>query len=240
MLGGGFSIVFLALTEAQCGVESYFPQELLPGSGPVVLPMHIGTRSNLNTSIPLDTMDLTGIWWLRWTYTSEIPWLLKVYSELHFEELASFASTQSNVTMGKPMFPARLTMPSSMARQWAFSTTIPGRFGAMLVWLDPNGYLTFRFSNASHAWLGSTWYMDRIDEDRWLRTTIDPWSQRWYYQLTRIILEDGTPHPEYWPLFVKHMSGAKIRVRTNSNYCMRQCGVQRFGTCPRCESECGL
>jgi len=233
-------IVFFALTEQQCGVESFFVEELLPdGDAARVLPMEIGTLDTFDSAtVPSDIMSLTGVWWISWR---EDPY--PFYSRFHLEELVTFAGTSGNTT-GPEWFPARLAIPTGLAFHWGFSNTLVGRAAMMFASRsDPSGPLRVTWTNATHGYIGyrfgGHWYIDYLDEDRWLRTIErNGGEDKWYYELKRIILADGTPHPVYWDQYVRHMGGTKHRAFTTNDWCIRECGLWRFRTCADCEKQC--
>jgi len=238
-------IVFLALTESVCGAESVFVEELVP---PAPVPVgwdmdaiEIATEANMQLNGMESVIDMTGVWWIRWSGDEPVP----LYSHLHLEELITLAGVTTNVTTA-PWFPAKWGSPTGAAHHWAFSNTIVGRVAMMVAAnKNPNGNLNIFWSNASHAFIGGggdiPWYLDKIDNDRWLRTMgrrPDPYERMWY-ELVRVIKADGTPHEQYWPAFVKHMAGTKPRMFTTSDKCIRECGLWRFMPCWYCEWKCG-
>merc|ERR1712203_110061 len=101
----------------QCGVESFFVEELLPdGDSARVLPMELGTMDNIDSATvsPELMSRFTGIWWMSWS------------EQFHLEELVTFAGTSGNTT-GPQWYPARLGMLTGLAYHWGFSNTLAGR-----------------------------------------------------------------------------------------------------------------
>jgi len=235
------AIILIAITENLCSVARYDASWVQPAeaiSRGLMPAMEIGTRENMNVSAPI---DLTGLWWIRWTHGDPIP----MYSKLHVEELVSFAGTDSNVTAA-PFYPLQLRIPNRFSGHWGYSNTLVGRVGMSLdSEKEPADHrMIFDFSNRTHANLPGAdpptlWYFDYIDSDQWLRTMVRQDAEDWFYTLQRIIFEDGTPHPVYFPDFVKHMEGTKLGVYTTDNHCMRMCGSRPFGSCMHCEQQCG-
>lgn len=251
VLGVVAVVLFLQATESLCAVGSYDPQMVVPENARkanLTSPMELATSETIKTHIPL---DFTGVWWMRWTEPQVTGgvwtnFTYSLYSSLRIEELVSFAGYASNVTGEHgAWFPARLGMQTGLQRRSGFSDSIFGRIMMMASsGLSPTALLNIDFENETSGkftGFGDTIYMTKLDEDQWLRTTkvagdrFGPPA----YRFTRIVAGDGKPHPKYYPMFLKHMGSARLRVWTTNSHCYRHGGSgPSMSSCKSMESLC--
>lgn len=253
--------IFMALTSSPCGVATYGPELLEPREARKQgreLPMALATDENMrNVTVPV---DLTGIWWIRWTVDADdegkyvrpdgfnmLPWnwfTYGIYNWLHLEDLVSFAGARSTYS-GKSTngtFPARISAPTGRKHQWGFSDSLAGRIAFIATKENnPHSHLDIDFENSTHAMLGGfggVAVMDKLDEDQFIRSTLLDGGRHGppAYRLTRIITKHGNP-TKYFPKFVANMGWFNVRVWDTNSKCVRQ-SVYDFKSCEAIHESC--
>lgn len=240
-----------------CGVDSYPPSLLDPavaavaGRRPAIV---VGGGDNLRTPAAL---DLGGVWWIRYfplpgeTLPSWDNAGTKIYASTAFEELVTFADASTNSSQ----LPAHVGLAYNREHHWGYTDTIWSYLGRLDNAADPvDTRIDMFFYNATHGYLLSAdpddhWDITRLDKDRWRRDTIFGPSSVFpgnnaSYILTRVLMEDGTPHPIYYDAFQAHMGWMSLRVHGTDDLCLRTCGaIAPQLTCAvkaLCNGYCGI
>jgi len=235
----------------KCAVVKYKAKYALPSAAidaGYEPPFALGTDENMDPKLKELGLDFTGIWWMRGNPVAE--------------ELVSFAGTTANSST----YPATLAVPTSAKGHWSWNDDVVGNI--ILRYYSPNSpnrTVDFDFESAERGKVSTgldevplIWVDEfpfaKINDDEWLRPTYfqnrSVFSQT-NYTLTRVINGDGTPHPEYWPAFLEHMTpewsilsgngtagDAVMMSWYTDDLCRRLCeGV--FG-CTVCKWKCNL
>mmetsp|Transcript_25946 Transcript_25946/g.74761 ORF Transcript_25946/g.74761 Transcript_25946/m.74761 type:complete len:204 (+) Transcript_25946:1-612(+) len=200
--------------------------------------MQIGTEDNMDLGgLP---QDFKGIWWIRWGDLQPIP----LYSSMYSEVLVSMAGMRITGNSSSSLaYPVAASAPARRAGHWAYSNTLIGRIAMIsIAKKDIDVPMNFEFRNDTNMFIeggGDTpWTMDKIDDDQWLRTIMVNGEPSVQYTFTRVVMADGTAHPEYFPALARQMQGTEIRVFNSDTGICRACGASFFGTCSHCSSEC--
>lgn len=220
--------VLLVTWTTQCGVTT-FPVEHILASNAIadgtITPYEMGTSLNMNVD-PALNIDLTGAWWMDG-------------NPAIFEQVVSFAGA-----VGAAPFPVSIPMPTNFKGRWTYSDTLLARLVmAYHAWTTAvNDAHLFMFANSTSAEIvpvaqaafgGQNFGFNKISNDEWNRGDV--------YTLRRIIYEDGTPHPVFWPNFLNWyrsiQPNGKIVVYGSDNMCIRRC--QFVMPCFVCKAFCG-
>eukprot|EP00929_Paragymnodinium_shiwhaense_P120463 TRINITY_DN92415_c0_g1_i1.p2 TRINITY_DN92415_c0_g1~~TRINITY_DN92415_c0_g1_i1.p2 ORF type:complete len:163 (-),score=14.52 TRINITY_DN92415_c0_g1_i1:419-907(-) len=155
-----------------------------------------------------------------------------------FEQLVSYAGATA-----KGPYPATMKVPSNMARRWTYTDTFLARCIIFYYSMTsvPEEHHIYEFKNSSYADIvpvGDVYgdskfgFKELADPNEWDRVDA--------YTLRRIILPNGTAHPEFWPKFVSWYTDlqpdGRMLVYSTSDLCMRRC--QYFFTCTICGWIC--
>lgn len=226
----------------ECARVTYEAKNVLPANAKAAgmePPMQVATEEGMDPKLKILGLDFTGIWWMR---DNPVP-----------EELVSFAGAKVNAST----YPVDFNMPNNLKGMWAWPDTTVGRSlcsyystydpaepTPVLFESDTLGEIETGLTDVPLVWVDS-FPFHKIDEDQWLRPSYFQKGSllpQTNYTLTRIVKGDGSPHPTYWPAFMKHMSengveGAQKMVSFNANNaCMRKC--QTTFSCSMCQMAC--
>mmetsp|Transcript_22640 Transcript_22640/g.51002 ORF Transcript_22640/g.51002 Transcript_22640/m.51002 type:complete len:270 (+) Transcript_22640:62-871(+) len=220
--------VLLMMMTTQCATRSSPVEHILPQNAladGVLPPFEAGTLNNMFLDPGLG-LNLTGTWWMDG-------------NPLHWEQLVSFANAE-----GIMPYPAVVKDPCSLARHWSWSDNVYGR--AIMLWYafssSAEATLDFYFQNRTYADIDAisdavfgetaSFPFTYINDDEWARGSD--------YVLRRIIYEDGTPHPRFWPKFINWFystfPAGKIVTSSSNSDCLRRC--QYLAPCVLCKAIC--
>jgi len=109
---------------------------------------------------------------------------------------------------------------------------------------DPATPLTYRFDNSTYALIaGDIGPFIFKNEDEWIR---ENYGGELNYYLTRIVEENGSPHPVWWKQFVEWMGSTQLVFWGADNKCRKQCEVimsifviPSSISCDACHHFCG-
>lgn len=234
--------------DLKCSRVSYEARYALPSNAVeagMVPPLTLATEDNMDPKLKTLGLDFSGLWWTR---DNPAP-----------SQIVSFANAKTNSST----YPAQLYMLDMLAGHWSFLDATAGR-SILTLWstMNPMDPMVFNFENSKYGdiptelsqvpllWVDE-YLFQKIDNDSWLRYTTfqDKSAAGKFYQeghnytLVRVAYEDGTPHPKYWPEFLKRMEqdgklGAKKLVSfASDNTCMRAC--ENALSCGKCQYVCG-
>jgi len=204
-------------------------------------PMVLATDENMDPRLKELKLDFNGLWWMR---GNPAP-----------EELVSF----SGATVNSSTYPVAVTVPNEGAGHWSWvDTALPNVLViAQGLTSDPNGSNDVTFTSDSEGEISRSktdsvlfkaFLFLKIDEDQWLRPTVFQNNVTKNYTLTRVVMGDGTPHPEYWPLFLEHTRkrswlgrkgapGSKVLLsRYMNDWCQAKCELAV--PCSVCKRTC--
>merc|ERR1711924_389962 len=120
-------------------------------------------------------------------------------------ELMTFADASSNSST----LPAEIGLAYNRMHHWAYTDTFNSYAGRIFNAADEvDTPIHTTFGNATHGMLRATspddqWLITKLDKDRWRRDTVfaadgPVGGARVSYILTRVVREDGSPHPTYF------------------------------------------
>lgn len=209
--GAGYAIAVAALVFAsvvtgpprQCAVEDYTIDGLH------AFPMEVGSRINIGEqTASVHGVDLTGVWWLRWSALDG----LGAMGVPQLEVLTTFAGSTLD---GKV-----LHRPPSKTYHWGYSLGAASvkHMLAQAMGQAPDLPQEFVFANASFGLAAGGDAFVKRSEDEWLLQGYDGG-----YTLTRVLYEDGTTHPVWWPALLGRLPGHVIRVWGDDNRCKERC-----------------
>mmetsp|Transcript_31459 Transcript_31459/g.104094 ORF Transcript_31459/g.104094 Transcript_31459/m.104094 type:complete len:268 (-) Transcript_31459:162-965(-) len=224
----------------ECGVATYTAEQVIPSTAimdGLTPPVVVGDASNL-LSPPV--LDLGGVWWIRYqplddSERGDLSWenpAVKLYAHGAFEELMTFADASSNSST----LPAEIGLAYNRMHHWAYTDTFNSYAGRIFNAADEvDTPIHMTFGNATHGMLRATspddqWLITKLDKDRWRRDTVfaadgPVGGARVSYILTRVVREDGSPHPTYFEAFTSYMGARQLRVHATDNVCLRRCGA---------------
>mmetsp|Transcript_31938 Transcript_31938/g.73661 ORF Transcript_31938/g.73661 Transcript_31938/m.73661 type:complete len:270 (-) Transcript_31938:305-1114(-) len=220
--------VLLMMMTTQCATRSSPVEHILPQNAladGVLPPFEAGTLNNMFLDPGLG-LNLTGTWWMDG-------------NELIWEQVVSFANAEGLVP-----YPTVVKNPSSLAGHWTWSDNFFGR-GIMMYYAfisSAEATHDFYFQNSTYASIDAvsdtvfgadgSFPITYINDDEWARGND--------YILRRIIYEDGTPHPRFWPKFINWFystfPAGKIVTSSSNSDCLRRC--QYLAPCVLCKAIC--
>lgn len=232
----------------KCSTISYMAKNVLPANAKAANmdpPMQVATSSNMDSKLKTLGIDFQGIWWMR---GNPVP-----------EELVSFAGT----TVTSSTYPTTLNVPNNGQGMWAWNDNVAGaslqKYYAVY---SPTSTVAFDFESATKGNIQTgltdvplVWVdefpFEYMNDDEWNRPTIFQTRSvlpDTNYTLTRIVMADGSPHPQYWkafmdstiskPWFGDGVPGeAYLRSMSTDNACMRKCQIA--SPCFVCQPICG-
>lgn len=205
--------------------------------------VQLGRADNMDPQLAALGIDLTGMWWMRGNPVEEV--------------LASFVGTKVNSST----FPARLSVPNSMANHWswrnsAMGTSLMKFYSVQSLGYTPEGAMGIEMFNdtdghidtalkTNPAVLVEAWGFHKLNEDEWNRTSTFQDKSVWeyisgdhWYVLTRILKADGTP-TKFWNDYLQSEDGkAEQRTFITNNACLRSCRIS-VPSCSVCNFACG-
>jgi len=201
-------------------------------------PMVLATDENMDPRLKELKLDFNGLWWMR--YNAE-P-----------QELVSFAGA----TVNSSTYPVGVTVPNQVAGHWSWVDTALPNYLVIARGLTPSNGYGVHFTSDSEGKIGigaaesvffKAYLFLKVDEDQWLRPTVFANNVTLNYTLTRVVMGNGTPHPEYWPLFLEHTRkrswlgrkapGSKVLIsRYMNDWCQAKCELAM--PCSVCKRTC--
>lgn len=194
-------------------------------------PIEMGTQDNMY-DVNYPEIDLTGMWWIRWTKpwsaNSLADWATRqLFHKLELEILMSFS--YSNGT--GPGYPMNLSQPVAIKRHFTYGDTWASKF-YMALGREPVGSINWTFINSSFAMAPEPFNYEMIKKnaDEWEQPTHGlqlhakgaseiTISDTVTYMMTRIVYANGTKS-KHWPAWLKE-GPKQTRAWNTNNDCKR-------------------
>jgi len=212
-------VSFLLPMPETCAVED-FPLEPVPQP----FPMRLGTEKTVARGMwPFAEIDLTGVWWIRWSNSESTAVRRPPGTLLSFADSERILGGSVEDPSANGFYPMVLRMATQTPLKWGFRDSralLAPRLRTAVKW-DKHGQLTFAFINRTFARINNDMELVKRDEDVWAHH--NETSPGLAFTLTRVIDKTGQPVQTWWPAFVDYMGPHNLRIWGDDNHCKRRC-----------------
>lgn len=261
----GLLVIYVVILSVLCSISLMMPlpetcavEDFDMHPFPKPFPVAVGTSINIaDTKWPVDVVDLTGVWWIRWDHAGAVS----SWNGMHMELLLSFALAVRvldgdhgpDTGSEHSLYPLILKQFTQTPGLWGYTDSYFSWAYELLsggAALNQENLLTFTFTNRSHALVTGGQSLVKKNEDEWVRAA-SPAEMAASggggggggvrsYTLTRIIDELGEPHPKWWPVFEDFMGTHHLRMWGDHSHCRRRCELVSMSLLAPASTACKL